>query len=314
MKKKSNEKINNQNKLYFKTLSSTRASLNKLDLYLSALAVGGIDLTLCTLLYKSFGGGTLFNFLIQSLVTINLIILPGVIVQFSPRLKKGAYQYQDKIGIWQVVFSVCLGINLIWLAIFLIIQKNGDFKYETMWITIISFSLIYFICIFYQQSWLKKQLLVGFSKELSERNKNSGSLVKNPASLLIIFSGSMFAARMTSGQANFLGIVSAVLFVFWFSRLTVEYAYLAKLKRVDRYFWEEYVEIKDNYGLRRLAFIRIIFEVVILFSINIIRIDIIPKHSSIIPLLQFLPKLFLFYWLIRILLWLKRKYFTSDNK
>ena len=300
--------------MYFKTLSSTRASLNKLDLYLSALAVGGIDLTLCTLLYKSFGGGTLFNFLIQSLVTINLIILPGVIVQFSPRLKKGAYQYQDKIGIWQVVFSVCLGINLIWLAIFLIIQKNGDFKYETMWITIISFSLIYFICIFYQQSWLKKQLLVGFSKELSEGNKNSGSLVKNPASLLIIFSGSMFAARMTSGQANILGIVSAVLFVFWFSRLTVEYAYLAKLKRVDRYFWEEYVEIKDNSELRRLAFIRIIFEVVILFSINIIQIDIIPKHSSIIPILQFLPKLFLFYWLIRIILWVKRKYFTSDNK
>ena len=121
---------------------------------------------------------------------------------------------------------------------------------------------------------------------------------------------------LSAEQTNIFGIVFGLFFIIVFSRLNVEYAYLAKLKRLSRIYWEKNVtDISQDVNTKPIrTLVRILLEVVLFFGIIYIGLQLLEQRSPFVFPLRMVTLGILIYWIIRILLWLKRKYFTSGKK
>lgn len=312
MKKNITNLPEKKNRDYFKSLITTRASIDNLALYLAALMIGFINVIAYWFVPKDYGMNSLTNPIVLSLIISNLLAFAGAFSVIIPTFKKKLYKHQRSSSIWQFLFSVGLTINLILLAIAMIVYKKDSFSYKPIYAVCLVFGIIYVISMLYHIYWLRGQLQHGFSSEHTEGNYSSQKKVQSAGSMALIFSGTVLARYMTAGQANIFGMIAGLLFVVAFSRLNLEYFYLILLKWNNREYWEEYQNVEEI-GISK-PIVRVILEILVLFILAYIRTDVLANQSPFVPLLQLLPKLFILYWLIRVLLWVKRKYFTRNKK
>lgn len=306
------------NKDYFQSLASTRASINKAGGFfagtVTGLIFGGV--------YWSVGAAYGWNapFDLVSIIFIASILFTGLLSFFAsvPSLRNLLYKHQNITAIFQTIFVMLLILEVTMGCLFLSTYKQGKYSFynTTTGNLALIFLLTYLVSVVYNIFWLKGQLNVGFSTERTKKNFLAKPTVQSVGSLALIFSGSMMGKFLSAEQTNIFGIVFGLFFIIVFSRLNVEYAYLAKLKRLSRIYWEKNVtDISQDVNTKPIrTLVRILLEVVLFFGIIYIGLQLLEQRSPFVFPLRMVTLGILIYWIIRILLWLKRKYFTSGKK
>ncbi|HFR3412093.1 TPA: hypothetical protein ACHU7H_001446 [Streptococcus suis] len=298
-----------RNQQYFQSLINTRISLKNLSFYLASLFVGVLMLSMYWLVGKDYGIEASQTFLGRSLVVSVGFMTLFILFLVFPPLKKIVFQHQDIAGIFQNIFMLILIFSLSLLMIFVSGIAGSGFDLDRMAILGWIFLIVYIISIFYNVFWLKGQLQAGFSEERTQKNFLAKPAVKNTGSLAIIFSGSLAGRWATAGQANILGIVGGLFLLIVFSRLTVELLYANILKWRNKEYWEEYHQ-EDGAIIPKkewLFIVRLMVEMGFFFGIIYFGQPLIEQKSPLLFPLRMVTIGILIYWIVRILLWLKRR-------
>ena len=309
-----------RNKNYFQSFIVTRASIGVLIIGIAGAAISGICYGIHSMTAPYYGIELPKDILSQMLIFCIFFMIVSSLVNPIEPLRRFFYRYQRFSSIWQFLFVFLLYFSLAFLcAILFLTEENMLNIYGSIWSipSLICGSFFYFLCLLYNVRWLRTELSKGMSEERTQKNYSARSVVTSPRSLVLIFGLTMLAPILIKGSMEAgLGLSLFVLFTGAFSRLHVEYAYAAILKWRDKEYWEEYrredgiIIPKKKWSL----IIRLMVEAGVFFGIIYLVSEFVEQGSSLIFLFRLMVLGILFYWLVRILLWLKRKYFTSDNK
>lgn len=309
-----------RNKNYFQSLIATRASIGMLINGIAGAAISGICYGVHNMTATYYGVEPPKDILSQLLIFSIFFMLISFFVNPIEPLRHFFYRYQRFSSIWQFLFVFLLYFSLaILCAILFLTDENMLDIYGSPFSLpfLIGGVALYSLCIAYNINWLKKELEEGMSEERTQKNYLAKSIVTSPTSLVLIFGLTMLSPILIKGSMEAgLGLTMFVLFTGAFSRLHVEYVYAAVLKWRDKEYWEEY---RREEGLtiprtKLLFVIRLMVEIGVFFGTIYFVSEFVEQGSPLIFPLRLVVLAMLFYWLIRILLWLKRKYFTGNTK
>ena len=186
------------NKDYFQALGSTRASVRMLSLAWAGLFVLSIDLTHVYFFIKEqFTVDPFSNVPFLFLCFLLLLMLGCQIMSFSK-----TFIYKHQLFSTAMLFVLINGIHLslVLMDYILTILTNEVLKdsliYSLMYWS--SFTVFFFGLMVYNASWLKKQLVRGFSEKRAAGNSIAASSVYSKSSLWIIFGITVLGGGLAS--------------------------------------------------------------------------------------------------------------------
>ena len=235
------KEVEELNKAYFKSLANTRASASMMVISWTGVFILALEIFI---FYYYFDTVAIINPFMNWFFDLLLISCFYLIVAFFiPLVGLFVYKKQILSTIFLLLVYMVIYFSL-QLMMLLIIVTSISTKEFTIGFSLYSpifipFLLISTVCGFiYQYFWLKRQLKKGFSTNRTMGNYFTKSSAHNNNSLLIIFTVSMLGGLLSGKFAIVLGILTAVLFIYGFSQLITEVAYLLYLKTQSKEYWE----------------------------------------------------------------------------
>ena len=271
------KEVEELNKVYFKSLANTRASASMMLISFTGAFVLALFLLFQYFYFvKGYGINPLENYFFD-FVLIYVIYL--VVATFIPLGMTFVYRRQILSTILLLLSYIGIFLSLILISYIILVYSGTNLQeYNERSLYTIPFLLICTVVGFvYHYFWLKRELKKGFSTNRTMGNYFTKSSAHNNNSLLIIFTVSMLGGLLSGKFAIVLGILTAVLFIYGFSQLITEVAYLLYLKTQSKEYWEDVPTKKETFrdlfkgfSLKK-AKIRIPLE--IFFLLFIIYID-----------------------------------------
>ena len=163
-----------------------------------------------------------------------------VVATFIPLGMTFIYRRQILSTILLLLSYIGIFLSLILISYIILVYSGTNLQeYNERSLYTIPFLLICTVVGFvYHYFWLKRELKKGFSTNRTMGNYFTKSSAHNNNSLLIIFTVSMLGGLLSGKFAIVLGILTAVLFIYGFSQLITEVAYLLYLKTQSKEYWE----------------------------------------------------------------------------
>ena len=159
----------------------------------------------------------------------------------------------------------------------------------------------YMICITYNIYWLGLKLKKGISEERARKNFQTSSVAYSSNTLLFIFCVTLLGGVLFRGSvSSILWVFLLLLFIGAFSRLHVEYAYVAVLKWRDKEYWEEYRRDDgiSSQGIHTL--LRWGLEILLFATFIFVGMYVLPQSHFLVPICRFGVIGMIIYWLARI--------------
>lgn len=242
MAKKNRATVAEANRLYFKVLANTRASMGNL----AALAI----LTLFLLAVVNVGPlnapSTFRGYEVLTYVAVaNLVIMcMSATVAVLAVIKPLVYRFQVFFSAVMAAMAACLVYSLCLLALpfVTLLQARGEAVYATLFAIggLITAALLAGSASV-QVMLLRRRLRLGHSEKRTLGNYLAVSRSHRSKMFWIIVGVVAVVPNiLTGGQylANFLSAIMLIFFVCVTPSLPVEFAYLAYLKSKDRDYWE----------------------------------------------------------------------------
>ena len=241
MKKNNIEEVKNSNRLYFKSLADTRASVGMLLISWAGALILGIEIIIFYYYFGQVAGVSPFsNWFFDTLVISTLYLS---IVFFLPLL--GTFVYRRQVFstalLWLAYMGIYFSLQLLMLLIMVSSISTREFtiafpRYSSLFIPYLF--VISGLGFVYHYFWLKKQLKVGFSSTRTVKNYFAKVSVRSRNSFLIIFGCSLVGGLVSGRLMLVFGVLGSLLFSYAFSQLLTEVAYLLYLKRQSKDYWE----------------------------------------------------------------------------
>ena len=241
------KEVEDLNKVYFKNLANTRASVSMMLISFTGAFVLALFLLFQYFYFvKGYGINPLENYFFD-FVLIYVIYL--VVVTFIPLGMTFIYRRQILSTILLLLSYIGIFLSLILISYIILVYSGTNLQeYNERSLYTIPFLLICTVVGFvYHYFWLKRELKKGFSTNRIMGNYFAKSSAHNNNSLLIIFTVSMLGGLLSSKFALVLGILTAVLFSYGFSQLITEVAYLLYLKIQSKEYWEDVPTKKETF-------------------------------------------------------------------
>jgi len=232
------KEVDELNKAYFKSLANTRASATMMVIsFVGAFVLALFLLFQYFYFVKGYGINPLENYFFD-FVLIYVIYL--VVATFIPLGMTFIYRRQILSTILLLLSYIGIFLSLILISYIILVYSGTNLQeYNERSLYTIPFLLICTVVGFvYHYFWLKRELKKGFSTNRTMGNYFTKSSAHNNNSLLIIFTVSMLGGLLSGKFAIVLGILTAVLFIYGFSQLITEVAYLLYLKTQSKEYWE----------------------------------------------------------------------------
>ena len=232
------KEVDELNKAYFKSLANTRASATMMVIsFVGAFVLALFLLFQYFYFVKGYGINPLENYFFD-FVLIYVIYL--VVATSIPLGMTFIYRRQILSTILLLLSYIGIFLSLILISYIILVYSGTNLQeYNERSLYTIPFLLICTIVGFvYHYFWLKRELKKGFSTNRTMGNYFTKSSAHNNNSLLIIFTVSMLGGLLSGKFAIVLGILTAVLFIYGFSQLITEVAYLLYLKTQSKEYWE----------------------------------------------------------------------------
>ena len=251
MQEKTIEDIQNANKLYFKSLANTRASVSMMVISWTGVFILALEIFA---FYYYFDTVAIINPFMNWFFDLLLISCFYLIIAFFIPLV-GLFVYKKQIlstiFLLLVYMVIYFSLQLMMLLIIVtsISTKEFTIGFSLYSPIIIPFLLMFTVCGFiYQYFWLKRQLKKGFSVNRTMGNyfAKSSAYSKN-SFLLIFFIVSMLGGLLSGKLILIFGILGALLFSYAFSQLITEVAYLLYLKTQSKEYWEDVPTKKETF-------------------------------------------------------------------
>ena len=232
------KEVDELNKAYFKSLANTRASATMMVIsFVGAFVLALFLLFQYFYFVKGYGINPLENYFFD-FVLIYVIYL--VVATSIPLGMTFIYRRQILSTILLLLSYIGIFLSLILISYIILVYSGTNLQeYNERSLYTIPFLLICTVVGFvYHYFWLKRELKKGFSTNRTMGNYFTKSSAHNNNSLLIIFTVSMLGGLLSGKFAIVLGILTAVLFIYGFSQLITEVAYLLYLKTQSKEYWE----------------------------------------------------------------------------
>ena len=251
MQEKTIEDIQNANKLYFKSLANTRASVSMMVISWTGVFILALEIFVFYYYFDTVAIMNPFMNWFFDLLLISCFYL--IIAFFIPLVGLFVYKKQilSTIFLLLVYMVIYFSLQLMMLLIIVtsISTKEFTIGFSLYSPIIIPFLLMFTVCGFiYQYFWLKRQLKKGFSVNRTMGNyfAKSSAYSKN-SFLLIFFIVSMLGGLLSGKLILIFGILGALLFSYAFSQLITEVAYLLYLKTQSKEYWEDVPTKKETF-------------------------------------------------------------------
>lgn len=248
--------VEDANRVYFRTLANTRASLGSIaGLGMPIIVVlGGSNFG--TLNPASFEGYDVFTWVSNVNVVLISVCAAAVIVSLFTQL---TYRFQVFFSIVSVGIVLVLVYCLCLMALALATVFNAENKsVAVMWFSVGGVAAVVLVAgaIAVHALLLRHRLRVGHSEKRTIGNfiAVSGS---NRAKIMWVTLAvvAVVPQVLTSGKylVNTVGALALVVFACVTTSLPVEFAYLAYLKSKDRVYWEDLPRVMPKAQRRRLT-------------------------------------------------------------
>lgn len=250
MKENTFKEIKDANKLYFKSLANTRASVSMLIIAWTGVLILAIEIIA---FYYHFNIGLKINPFNN--IFFNLLVFIAcylVIAFFLPFLGSFVYKRQILSTAFLALCytSIFFSLQLMMLLIVVTSISTKEFtigfpKYSPIFVPLFIVETV--LSFIYHYLWLKRQLKNGFSINRTVGNYFAKSSVYSQNSLLIIFGLSMLGGILSGKLILIFGIFGSLLFSYAFSQLIIEVTYLLYLKIQSKEYWEEAPKRKETF-------------------------------------------------------------------
>ena len=240
------KEVEDLNKVYFKNLANTRASVSMMLISFTGAFASALFLLFQYFYFvKGYGINPLENYFFD-FVLIYVIYL--VVATFIPLGMTFIYRRQILSTILLLLSYIGIFLSLILISYIILVYSGTNLQeYNERSLYTIPFLLICTVVGFvYHYFWLKRELKKGFSTNRTMGNYFAKSSAHNN-SLLIIFTVSMLGGVLSGKFALVLGILTAALFSYGFSQLITEVAYLLYLKTQSKEYWEDVPKKKETF-------------------------------------------------------------------
>ena len=250
MQEKTIEDIQNANKLYFKSLANTRASVSMMVISWTGVFILALEIFVFYYYFDTVAIMNPFMNWFFDLLLISCFYL--IIAFFIPLVGLFVYKKQILSTIFLLLVYMVIYFSLQLMMLLIIVTSISTKKFTIGFSLyspiIIPFLLMFTVCGFiYQYFWLKRQLKKGFSVNRTMGNYFAKSNAYGRNSLYIIFGLSMLAALLSGKLILIFGILGALLFSYAFSQLITEVAYLLYLKTQSKEYWEDVPTKKETF-------------------------------------------------------------------
>lgn len=246
MKNEKKVDIEQANKVYFKSLANTRASVAMMINSWTGVFLFAFEI-LCFYSYDVSKGIKPFSHWFFDILVI--YCLYHIIAFFLPLM--GVFIYRRQVlSTTLLLFTYAgmfLSLQVMGLLIIVSALANKEFEvgFPKYGFIVIPFLVICTLLGFiYHYFWLKKQLKIGFSSTRTLGNYFAKSSSYSSNALTIIFVCSMIGAALTGYFGVVLGVSVSILFSYAFTQLLTEVGYLLYLKTKSKEYWED--EPEDN--------------------------------------------------------------------
>ena len=251
MQEKTIEDIQNANKLYFKSLANTRASVSMMVISWTGVFILALEIFVFYYYFDTVAIMNPFMNWFFDLLLISCFYL--IIAFFIPLVGLFVYKKQILSTIFLILVYMVIYFSLQLMMLLIIVTSISTKKFTIGFSLyspiIIPFLLMFTVCGFiYQYFWLKRQLKKGFSVNRTMGNyfAKSSAYSKN-SFLLIFFIVSMLGGLLSGKLILIFGILGALLFSYAFSQLITEVAYLLYLKTQSKEYWEDVPTKKETF-------------------------------------------------------------------
>ena len=251
MQEKTIEDIQNANKLYFKSLANTRASVSMMVISWTGVFILALEIFVFYYYFDTVATINPFMNWFFDLLLISCFYL--IIAFFIPLVGLFVYKKQILSTIFLLLVYMVIYFSLQLMMLLIIVTSISTKKFTIGFSLyspiIIPFLLMFTVCGFiYQYFWLKRQLKKGFSVNRTMGNyfAKSSAYSKN-SFLLIFFIVSMLGGLLSGKLILIFGILGALLFSYAFSQLITEVAYLLYLKTQSKEYWEDVPTKKETF-------------------------------------------------------------------
>ena len=234
------------NKAYFKSLANTRASASMMVILFTGAFASALFLLFQYFYFiNGYGINPLENYFFDFVLIYNIYL---VVATFIPLGMTFIYRRQILSTILLLLSYIGIFLSLMLISYIILVYSGTNLQeYNERSLYTIPFLLICTVVGFvYHYLWLKRELKKGFSTNRTMGNYFTKSSAHNNNSLLIIFTVSMLGGLLSGKFAIVLGILTAVLFIYGFSQLITEVAYLLYLKTQSKEYWEDVPKKKET--------------------------------------------------------------------
>ena len=244
------KEVEELNKVYFKSLANTRASVSMMVISWTGVFILALEIFVFYYYFDTIAIINPFMNWFFDLLLISCFYL--IIAFFIPLVGLFVYKKQILSTIFLLLVYMVIYFSL-QLMMLLIIVTSISTKEFTIGFSLYSpifipFLVICTICSFiYQYFWLKRELKKGFSINRTMGNYFAKSSAYSKNSLLIIFIVSMIGGLLSGKLILIFGILGALLFSYAFSQLITEVAYLLYLKIQSKEYWEDVPTKKETF-------------------------------------------------------------------